>query len=163
MEKVCFFEIFFVYLNMEIYDIISETEKAIKVKYPYFEKTSEFLKKHKQKYVEQWIPKSIVNIEQWIKTKMYERGFDMNSIGLGVAPEKEEINPFTYPDTEKIKIKYDVFYKKVFDLTGIKPHPISGFETVGAFFIINGKEYDFEKEYEELKKYNPIISKKRYE
>ena len=145
-----------------IYEVIVETDKALKIKYPYFEKTSEFTKKHKQKYVVQWIPKSIESIEQFIRSKMYDRGFDMNRIGLGIAPKKEEIEPVIYLDIEKIKVEFDIFYKKVFDLTGMKPHDRSGFEANGAFFIVNGKEFDFEKEYKELKKYKPTISKKRY-
>ena len=147
---------------MEIYQIISETEKAIKIKYPYFEKTNEFTKKHKQKYLEQWIPKSVKNIEQWVCGKMHERGFNMNFIGMGIAPVKKEVEAFLYPDIDKIRVKWNIFYKKVFDLTGQVPHDRSGFDAEEACFIINGKEFDFSDEYKELKKYNPKISKKRY-
>jgi hypothetical protein len=42
------------------FETIKETEKAVYAKVPYFEATSDAVKKHKQLYYECWIPKSIV-------------------------------------------------------------------------------------------------------
>jgi hypothetical protein len=42
------------------YEILKETEKAIFAKVPYFETTSEGVKKHKQSFYECWIPKFII-------------------------------------------------------------------------------------------------------
>lgn len=42
------------------FEIIKESEKAIFAKVPYFEKTSNNVKKHKQLFFECWIPKSII-------------------------------------------------------------------------------------------------------
>lgn len=148
--------------STEIYTIVSETEKAIKIKYPYYEKTSEYKPKHKQKYIEQWIPKSVKNVEQWIEGKMHERGFNMKFIGMGIAPAKVEIEPLIINDVEKIEESRKKFYDKVFELTGVRPHHRSGFDADGACFNINGKTYDFEQEYEDMKKYKPTLSIKQY-
>jgi hypothetical protein len=43
------------------YEIIKQTEKAIFAKVPYFETTSEGVKKHKQLFYECWIPKFIID------------------------------------------------------------------------------------------------------
>lgn len=145
-----------------IYTIIQETEKAIKVKYPYYKVSGEFDKKHTQKYVEQWIPKSISNIEMWVHGKMRERGFDMTFLVLGIAPVKIEIEPMIVPDSDKIQANAKVFYDKVFALTGLKPHHRSGFDADEAYFEIDGKVFDFGDEYVEMKKYKPTISIKRY-
>jgi len=146
----------------QIFTIIQETEKAIKVKYPYYEKTSEYKPKHKQKYVEQWIPKFVKNIEQWVEGKMRDRGFAMNRIGMGIAPIKTETTPLIMPDSEKIEAHYKLFYDKVFALTGRRPHHRSGFEADGACFEVDGKVYDFEQEYDALRDYKPVIITKRY-
>lgn len=42
------------------YEIIRETEKAIFAKVPYFERTCEYTKNHKQHYYECWIPKAVI-------------------------------------------------------------------------------------------------------
>lgn len=42
------------------YEILKETEKAVFAKVPYYEKTSDSVKKHKQLFYECWIPKSII-------------------------------------------------------------------------------------------------------
>ena len=42
------------------FESIKETEKAIFAKIPYFETTSDGVKKHKQLFFECWIPKSII-------------------------------------------------------------------------------------------------------
>lgn len=151
-------------METPIYTIIQETEKAIKVRYPYWEKTSEYKKKHIQKWVSQWVPKAITadKMEGWIQNKMKEMGFNMNFIGMGMAPIKKEVEPLIMPDEEKIKAHYKVFYDKVYELTGQKPHHRSGFEGDGAYFIVDGKEYDFEQEYNDLKLYKPVITTKRY-
>lgn len=43
------------------YEILKETEKAIFAKVPYFETTSDCVKKHKQLFYACWIPKSIID------------------------------------------------------------------------------------------------------
>ncbi len=42
------------------FEIISETEKAVFAKVPYWEPTSQYKKKHTQKFYECWIPKSVL-------------------------------------------------------------------------------------------------------
>lgn len=42
------------------FEAIKETEKAIFVKVPYYEATSDGVKKHKQLFFECWIPKSVI-------------------------------------------------------------------------------------------------------
>ncbi len=42
-------------------EIIKETEKAVFAKVPYFETTSDSVKKHKQLFYECWIPKSVID------------------------------------------------------------------------------------------------------
>lgn len=144
------------------YIILSETKKAIKVKYPYYEVTNEYKKTHKQKHVEQWVPKAVTDIERFIFNKMVERGFAMRFIKLGIAPIKVEIEPLIIPDDDKKKAKWDIFYKKVFDLTGCRPHHRDGFDADEACFIINDKTFDFGDEWRELKNYNPTIYIKQY-
>ena len=43
------------------YEILKETDKAAYIKVPYYEETSEYVKKHKQLFYECWIPKSILS------------------------------------------------------------------------------------------------------
>ena len=42
------------------YEALKETEKAIFAKIPYFEATSDGVKKHKQLFFECWIPKAVI-------------------------------------------------------------------------------------------------------
>lgn len=42
------------------FEVLKETEKAIFAKVPYFEVTSDGVKKHKQLYFECWIPKAVI-------------------------------------------------------------------------------------------------------
>lgn len=42
------------------YEIIKETEKAVFAKVPYWEATSDYKKKHKQRFCECWIPKAVI-------------------------------------------------------------------------------------------------------
>ena len=42
------------------FEALKETEKAIFAKVPYFEATSDGVKKHKQLFFECWIPKAVI-------------------------------------------------------------------------------------------------------
>ena len=42
------------------FEILKQTEKAVFAKVPYFEATSDSVKKHKQLFFECWIPKSVI-------------------------------------------------------------------------------------------------------
>ncbi len=44
-----------------VFEILKQTEKAVFAKVPYFEATSDSVKKHKQLFYECWIPKSIID------------------------------------------------------------------------------------------------------
>jgi len=81
----------------EIYKIILETEKALKIKYPYYELPSIWNRQTaKQKYITIWIPKSIINIEKWAENKMIERIKSLPLVfqreiaawSIGIAPKK---------------------------------------------------------------------------
>ena len=43
------------------YEILKETDIAAYIKVPYYEETSEYVKKHKQLFYECWMPKSILS------------------------------------------------------------------------------------------------------
>jgi hypothetical protein len=43
------------------FEIIKETEKAVFAKVPYFETTSDIVKKHKQLFYKCWIPKAVID------------------------------------------------------------------------------------------------------
>ena len=146
---------------METFEIIKETEKAIKVKYPYYEKTSEYKKSHIQKFIEQWIPKSVKNIEQFIKAEMQNRGFSMFKIELGIAPVKNRIEDLLIPDSEKIKEKVDELRNKIFAETGINTTYNSLINDEG-YYSVNGEDFDFSKEVEDLINYKPVIKIKQY-
>lgn len=64
------------------YEILKETEKAVFAKVPYFEATSEGVKKHKQMFYECWIPKSII-----------EKGIAKEFV-IGQRNEKRLSNPY---------------------------------------------------------------------
>lgn len=147
---------------MDNYNVIRETEKAIYIKYPYYELTSPYKKAHIQKYIKQWVPKSVINIPLFIEREMRKRGFFMDNKRIGIAPIKTEIEPLVYLDSDKIKERFDAFYAKVFNECGVKPHHRNGFDIDEAYFEVNGKVYDYSKEYYELKNYKPTIIVKQY-
>lgn len=64
------------------YEVLRESEKAIFAKIPYYEATSDEVKKHKQLFFECWIPKTII-----------EKGVAKHFV-IGKKNEKRLSNPY---------------------------------------------------------------------
>ena len=72
-----------------IYKIISETEKALKIKYPYY--TEYCGKIIAQKYKTLWIPKSVINKGEVSIKKFFENKMDSDIKKLPLVFQREQI------------------------------------------------------------------------
>jgi hypothetical protein len=60
------------------YSVIDETEKALKIKVPYWEKSS----RGAQKYAILWMPKSVTNATAYVVDKLNAKGLTEYVLGL---------------------------------------------------------------------------------
>lgn len=160
--------------KIENFKVILETEKALKIKYPYYEKTSEFDSKHKQKHIILWIPKSVIDVEKFVENKMLENQKLLPAVFrstiawyLGFAPKKVEVGFISKPNYgEKMVAHWSDFLDKMELLLGYRIKGIYNLtdkvENCSRVSIKDGKTYDFSEEYQKLATTIPVIIIKKY-
>lgn len=135
------------------FQIIKETENAVYAKVPYFETTSQGVKKHKQLYYECWIPKSVIEkgvAKHFVISKRNEKRLtnpyqkmcnmpqSWNTMGE-YAPTKtpQIVNEIDYDKLSEMRTYYENKYGAKFRTLCIDEEGDNGFVSEEDMEIIN--------------------------